>query len=212
MSETRPIQSLEVATRTRLQTDERREQLLRTGLELFGTRPYGDVGTAEIAREAGVSHGLLFHYFGDKRRYYLEVLRSVADELLSAQSAEAEASPWERLQVKLAAQVDFADRYTIAYKALVSGGNGADEEIADLAEDARWRSIRLIADALAIDEPAPRLRIALRGWQGFTEGAITEWLKRRDLPREELVQLLAHELVATLQRMGVDLSPAKRKT
>ncbi|HYJ00552.1 MAG TPA: TetR/AcrR family transcriptional regulator [Thermoleophilaceae bacterium] len=200
-----------MATRTRLATDERRRQLLELGLEFFGNRPYGDVGTAEVARQAGVSHGLLFHYFGDKRRYYLEVLRWVADELLTAQAAGEDASPWERLQAKLRAQVDFADRYTVGYRALVSGGNGADEELAELAEDARWRSIRLIADALDIDDPPPPLRIALRGWQGFTEGAITEWLKRRDLPVEDLVQLMARELVSTLKRLDVDLAPAKRK-
>jgi AcrR family transcriptional regulator len=204
------LQSVAMATRTRLATDERREQLLRVGLEFFGNRPYGDVGVAEIGRAAGVSHGLLFHYFGDKRRYYLEVLRWVAEELLSAQATEQDATPWERLQAKLRAQVDFADRYTVGYKALVSGGNGADEEIAELAEEARWRSIRLIADALDIDEPQPQLRIALRGWQGFTEGAITEWLKRHDLEPDELVQLLAQELVATLKHLGVDLSPAKK--
>jgi AcrR family transcriptional regulator len=200
-----------MATRTRLATDERREQLLRVGLEHFGTRPYGHVGTAELARAAGVSHGLLFHYFNDKRRFYLAVLEWVADDLLSAQTGEREATPWKRLQAKLAAQVDFADRYTVAYKALVSGGNGADEELADLAEGARWRSIRLIVDALDIEEPKAELRIALRGWQGFTEGAIIEWLKHRDLPREDLVRLLAQELVATLKRQGVDLAPAKRR-
>jgi AcrR family transcriptional regulator len=200
-----------VPARARLPTDERRTQLLRVGLELFGSRPYGDVGTADIARRAGVSHGLLFHYFGDKRRYYLEVLRWVADDLLSAQAADDDASAWGRLQAKLRAQVDFADRYTTGYVALVSGGNGADPELAELAEDARWRSIHLIADALAIDEPPPALRIALRGWQGFTEGAILEWLKHRDLPADELVDLLAHELISTLHAMGVDLAPAKRR-
>jgi len=193
-----------------MSTDERREQLLRAGLEACGNQPYGDVAMAEVAREAGVSHGLLFHYFGDKRRYYLEVLRWVADDLVTAQEAGERASPWQRLQAKLRAQIDFADRYTAGYRAIVSGGNGADEELAELAEDARWRSIRLITHALDLDEPDPQLRIALRGWQGFSEGAILEWLKRRDLPREELVQLLAHELVATLQRRGVDLAPAKR--
>jgi AcrR family transcriptional regulator len=198
-----------MSARTRLALDQRREQLLRVGLDLFGSRPYGDVGTAEIARRAGVSHGLLFHYFGDKRRYYVEVLRWVADSLLSAQEADPDASAWERLQAKLRAQVDFADRYTTGYLALVTGGNGADAEVATLAEDARWRSIRLIADALAIDAPPPALRIALRGWQGFTEGAILEWLKQRDLDRDELVSLLAHELVSTLKGQGVDLSPAK---
>ena len=201
-----------MATRTRLGTDERREQLLRAGLELFGSRPYGDVGTAELAEAAGVSHGLLFHYFGDKRRYYVEVLRWVAEDLLSAQAAGEDPSPWERLHAKLGAQLDFAERYTVGYRALVSGGNGADDEIEELAEEARWRSIRLIADALEINEPEPRLRIALRGWQGFTEGAITEWLKHRDLSRDELISLLAGELVATLKRLGVDLAPAKRRT
>jgi AcrR family transcriptional regulator len=201
----------QVATRTRMPAEERRLQLLELGLEFFGNRPYGDVGTAEIAKEAGVSHGLLFHYFGDKRRYYVEVLRWVADELLTAQAAGEDASPWERLQAKLRAQVDFADRYTIGFRALVSGGNGADEELTELAEEARWRSIRLIADALAIEAPSPQLRIALRGWQGFTEGAIVEWLKQRDLPPDELVTLMARELVATLKRLDVDVSPAKRR-
>jgi AcrR family transcriptional regulator len=200
-----------VSASPRLATDERRQQLLRVGLQLFGSRPYGDVGTAEIARRAGVSHGLLFHYFGDKRRYYLEVLRSVADDLVTAQQSEEEASPWQRLQAKLSAQVEFADRYTTAYLALVTGGNGADTELAALAEDARWRSIRLIADALDLGDPSPALRIALRGWQGFTEGAILEWLKHRDLPAGELVELLAHELVSTLKAQGVDLAPAKRR-
>lgn len=200
-----------MATRTRLSTDERRGQLLRLGLEFFGNRPYGDVATADIAREAGVSHGLLFHYFGDKRRYYVEVLRWVADDLLSAQAAGDDATPWERLQAKLRAQVEFAERYTVGYRALIGGGNGADEEVSELAESARWRSIRLIADALDIDSPPPRLRIALRGWQGFTEGAIVEWLKRRDIGADELVELMAHELVTTLKGLDVDLAPAKRR-
>ena len=206
----RAVYSPPVATRTRLATDERRDQLLRIGLEFFGNRPFGDVGTAEIAREAGVSHGLLFHYFGDKRRYYLEVLRWVADDLLTAQAAGDDASPKERLDAKLRAQVEFARSYTAGYKALISGGNGADEDIAQLFDDARWRSIRMIADALDIAEPSPELRIALRGWQGFTEGAILEWLKERELSEDDLVELMAGELVATLERLGVDLEPARR--
>jgi AcrR family transcriptional regulator len=199
-----------MAARVRMATDERREQLLQAGLDAFGSRPYGDVSMGEVAETVGVSYGLLFHYFGDKRRYYLEVLRWVAEQLVTAQRAEDEASPWQRLLVKLRAQIDFAAEYTVAYRAIVSGGNGADEELAELAESARWRSIRLITDALDLGEPEPALRIALRGWQGFSEGAILEWLKGRDLREDELVQLLAHELVATLERQGVDLSPAKR--
>jgi AcrR family transcriptional regulator len=201
-----------VATIERLSVDKRRQQLLEVGLELFGTRPYGDVATAELAQAAGVSHGLLFHYFGDKRRYYLAVLEWVAERLFSAQlAAEEESSPWQLLQKRLRVQIDFAARYTIAYKALVSGGNGADAELAELVEAARWRAIGLITEALAIEEPTPQLRIALRGWSGFADGAIIEWLKRRELSVDELVDLLARALLDTLKQQGVDLARAKRK-
>jgi len=189
--------------------DARREQLLRIGLEFFGTLPYGSVATADVARRAEVSHGLLFHYFGDKRRYYLEVLRSVAEDLYSAQSVPAGAHAWDRLNSVLHARVQFAEHYPVAYRALIGGGNGADEEIFQLFEDARWRSIRLITDALGIIDPPPELRLSLRGWQGFTEGVITEWLKRRELGRDELVDLMAHELVGFLERRGIDLAPTK---
>jgi AcrR family transcriptional regulator len=189
-----------------LPPDGRREQLLRIGLEFFGTMPYGNVATAEVARRAGVSHGLLFHYFGDKRRYYLEVLRSVSEDLYSAQAVPAGVRPWDRLNAVLHARVRFAEQYPLAYRALTGGGNGADEEIFELFEDARWRSIRLITDALAITDPPAELRLTLRGWQGFTEGVITEWLKLHELGRDELVDLMAHELIALLRRRGIDLA------
>ena len=197
--------------RSRPSADDRREQLLRVGLEAFGKLPYGSVSTAEIARQAGVSHGLLFHYFGDKRRYYLAVLRTVADDLYSAQATPPDTLPWDRLLGALRARVDFADRYTMAYRTLVGGGNGADDDVFELFEEARWRSIRLITDALELTDPEPALRLSLRGWQGFAEGAIIEWLKEREVDREELVMLMAHELVAILKRADIKLAPAKRR-
>jgi AcrR family transcriptional regulator len=195
----------------RLETDDRREQLLAVGLEFFGARAYGDVATAEVARHAGVSHGLLFHYFGDKRHYYLEVIRRVAERLFSAQAAPDNTAIWERLLVRLRGRVAFAERYTVAYKVLISGGNGADPEIEALSEEARWREIRLITGTLGIPEPQPELRIALRGWQGFSEGAIIEWLKHRDITSEQLVEVLARQLVATLDGAGIDLKSIKRQ-
>src|SRR4051794_41427462 len=62
---------------TRLEHDERREQILSAARRLFSERPPGSVSTTDIAREAGVARGLLHHYFGTKRDLYLEVMRSV---------------------------------------------------------------------------------------------------------------------------------------
>src|SRR6185503_20426450 len=68
--------------RVRLEVDARRAQLLEVGRELFTTRCYDDLSIDEIAQAAGISKGLLYHYFPGKRVYYVESLREAAEELL----------------------------------------------------------------------------------------------------------------------------------
>ena len=53
---------------------ERREQLLGIALELFLTNDYDDVSVDDVAGVAGVSHGLVFQYFGSKKGLYLATL------------------------------------------------------------------------------------------------------------------------------------------
>ena len=56
----------------REQADWRREQLLEVALRLFAQRGFDATTIADIASEAGIAHGLVYHYFASK------------DELLSA--------------------------------------------------------------------------------------------------------------------------------
>jgi len=46
--------------------DGRRERVLAAASRLFGRDGYTDVTTAMIAEEAGVSEGMIYHYFGSK--------------------------------------------------------------------------------------------------------------------------------------------------
>src|SRR5262245_65848066 len=68
--------------RTRLDRDARRAQLVQLGLEMLSTRPLDKVAIDDIAAEAGISRGLLFHYFPTKRDYHVAVARAAAQELL----------------------------------------------------------------------------------------------------------------------------------
>src|SRR3954471_8478205 len=63
--------------RTRLEHDERREQILAAARRLFSERPPAEVSTIEVAKAAGVARGLLHHHSGTRRELYLEVLRSM---------------------------------------------------------------------------------------------------------------------------------------
>jgi AcrR family transcriptional regulator len=196
------VSSPPVARRTRLDTDVRRAQLIDVGLKLFGKRPYGDVSMDEVAESAGVSHGLLYHYFPTKRSFYIEILRDVGNRLASIARPDPTLEPLDQLYVGLRAHVDFAANYPDAYRALVMGGNGADAKLLRLVERARWRGLRPIIRSLSLEEDWPELRVALRGWSSFNDGAVLEWLRRRDLTSEQVVDLMARTLLGILEVAG----------
>ena len=66
---------------TRLDVDERRRQLLELGAELFARHAYDELSMAQIAREAGISKALLYHYFPSKQAYFAATLEQAAAEL-----------------------------------------------------------------------------------------------------------------------------------
>ena len=53
---------------------ERKEAILAAGIEAFGLRDYKDARTQDIARRAGISKGLLFFYFRNKREFYFHLV------------------------------------------------------------------------------------------------------------------------------------------
>jgi hypothetical protein len=59
---------------TRLENDERRRRLLELGTRLFTEHAYDEISMAQIAREAGISKALLYHYFPSKQDYFMATL------------------------------------------------------------------------------------------------------------------------------------------
>ena len=58
----------------------RKEKILNTALELFVEAGYDSVSTREIAKKAGVSEGLIFRHFGNKKEL-LDTLTKEAEEM-----------------------------------------------------------------------------------------------------------------------------------
>ncbi|MFT4415936.1 TetR/AcrR family transcriptional regulator [Fredinandcohnia humi] len=50
---------------------EKRERILNAATKEFGEKGFGNASTNEIVMEAGISKGLLFHYFTNKKGLYL---------------------------------------------------------------------------------------------------------------------------------------------
>ena len=53
---------------------EKKERIIKAGYKLFAEKGYFNTNTAEIAKEAGVSTGIVYGYFHDKRDILLEAM------------------------------------------------------------------------------------------------------------------------------------------
>ena len=194
--------------RTRLQVDIRRQQLLELGLELFAQQTYDGVSIDEIAKRAGVSKGLLYHYFPSKRALYIAAVQAAADQLVEETDIDkhgtgAEPDP-EGVREALRAFLSYVSRRRAEYVFLLSGGVGSDPEVAEILEGTRQALVERMLTRLArfgvVDNPATRLR--LRGWIGFLEGSTLDWVKTQELDADSflelLVQMAGHVLASVI--------------
>ncbi len=189
--------------RARLLVDERRAQLLALGLRLFAERSYDEVSIDELARAAGVSKGLLYHYFPTKRDLYTAALRHASQQLLDETLPPVELLPEERARRGIETYLAFVERHGPAYVALMRGGLGADREIANILEEARSTFAQRILDALPEGIETPLLRTAVRGWIGFVEATALDWLAHKQVDRGRLLLLLTGLLIDAIGRAAI---------
>ena len=53
---------------------EKKDKILSAGIREFSQKSYNDAGTDRITEQCQISKGILFHYFGSKKKFYLYCL------------------------------------------------------------------------------------------------------------------------------------------
>src|SRR3954463_5000015 len=122
--------------RTRLTPDQRRGQLLDLGVRLLATRSLDELSIDVLAEEAGISRGLLYHYFGSKQAFHEAVVRHAADDLIAQTTPPTGADPMERLLTSVTAYVDYVIDNHAGYVSLVKAAAGGNESLRAIYEDA----------------------------------------------------------------------------
>ncbi len=200
------------SARVRMTPDNRREQLLALGVRLFATRSLEDLSIETLAEEAGISRGLLYHYFGNKQQFHTAVVRRAADDLYAVTAPSGEGSALEQLAGSLARYVDYVKENYQGYVSLLRGAAGGHEGLREIYEDSRAALTDRLFDTPVSEEAAalgladtPPVRLVVRGWAAFTEEVVVEWVRDdRGLTREELLTTLAAALPAMLAPVRPD--------
>jgi len=188
---------------TRLENDERRRRLLELGARLFTEHAYDEISMAQIARAAGISKALLYHYFPSKQDYFLATLAGGAEELRARVEPDPKLPPAQALSEAVHAYLRWIEDNRGAYAKLFQSA-GAVPEVRELVEGVRTASAERILEGLGQATNA-RARIAVRGWLWFMDGACLDWIAHRDLERAELHGLLLGALAGALVAAGVAL-------
>ncbi|MBJ8344392.1 TetR/AcrR family transcriptional regulator [Antrihabitans sp. YC2-6] len=190
--------------RSRLSTEERRAQLLDVGARVFGARPFDDISLEDVAEQAGVSPGLLYHYFGGKREFAAAVIESQSTRFLEMTKADESLPVEKQLLGALDAYLQYVEANEHGYRALHSPGMMADKSVAQLSRAGMRLQEQRIAAALGFSEDIPaEIALAIHGWIAFTIAVCLRWLDQRNRTRAQVRDLCANSLRAILNATGL---------
>ena len=186
--------------RVRMSPESRREQLLDLGVTLLATRSLEELSIDLLAEEAGISRGLLYHYFGNKHDFREAVVRRAVADLIEQTAPPEGGEPLDRLLASVAAYVDYVETNYQGYVSIVRGAAGGNETLRRVYEETRDALTDRIFTEDAQGEiipDTPAARLMVRGWSALGEEMVLTWVADpRGVTRDQLLEALAASLPA----------------
>jgi AcrR family transcriptional regulator len=187
-----------MSKRIRLTPEARKAQLINLGVEMLATRRLDELSVELIAKAAGISRGLLFHYFPSKQQFHLEVARAAAAEMIRRTSPDPELAPVDALRGALTSFIDYVEENPDNYKSLVRGAASGDAQMRAIFDATRSTMAQRILDVLTAQGLVvqPRATLAIHGWVAYVEECVIRWIDTRTVSRDELLEMLTNSLPA----------------
>lgn len=176
--------------------------MLETAGRLFAERSYEAVTAREVAQKAGVSQGLLNHYFGGKRGLFSALVERLGPQILEVIRVDTTRPVRARTRSFATNWLDWID----ANRQIWLATAGLDENLADPELRAIVDAIREhVVDRLIADYPATlsdhlQVRLMLRGFLAYNRIVLHSWLTD-EVSRPDAERLLAdtlHTLITTV--------------
>ncbi|NIL92521.1 HTH-type transcriptional regulator BetI [Rhodococcus fascians] len=191
--------------RTRLSPQQRRAQLIELGTEMLADRPLEQISVEDIADQAGVSRGLLFHYFASKQDFHLEIVREASRSMIERTAPDPDLEPFEILRDSIANYVDYVSEKRDTFISLLRGTASGDPQMREVFEQTRTTMAdRTLVQLAQLDvDVTPTIDLAVRGWIAFVEEATITWLRDPQITRDELIDLNVNALPAVALAPGM---------
>lgn len=138
--------------------DDKKAAILRIAAEEFARCGYDGASTNTITQRAGISKGILFHYFGSKKQLYLLILKGMVDRFAAAverQTGEiAGDSLYENMSALFRSKSGYMAEYPLDMAFMEKSNQETNEEIRN--------DIRMVYGQLAATMHRQRAELAQR--------------------------------------------------
>lgn len=175
---------------------QKRQALLRSGLELFVARGYDRVTAKEIAAHAGVAVGTFYRYFADKKQLLLTLLEDRVEDLLSPEPPVSHGPP--ELMVEEMLRGFFRESPQLGIRRACEEMIRAEPDVAARVAEARERSQAKIRARLRKMQEAgltwPDIDTATAAWAIFS--LVTAAMQQERFADDDL-----HHLARVIARM-----------
>jgi AcrR family transcriptional regulator len=183
---------------SRLDVDERRAQLIEVGTELFSKNSFEELSMAQIAREAGISKALLYHYFPSKEEFFKAALAEGAAELAQLTAPDESLPPLDQVRKSTEAFVAWIGERGAAYMKLLQSVGAVPELRETMTAIRDFTSARIVDGLVPEAQRTPAKRAAVRGWLWYMDGVLLDWIEHRDRDAEAVSEQLVTALTALL--------------
>ncbi|MDP9885743.1 AcrR family transcriptional regulator [Sinomonas atrocyanea] len=182
--------------RARLSPQDRRAQLVAVGVNFLTDHTLDELTMDELARRAGVSRPLVFHYFETRQGMHLAVVTTARDSLLVASAPRQELAPRERIRDTLLRITLFVQEHRGTFYSLVRGTASGDPAVRKIVDESRELNAERLSDSfIELGLPDTELlRIALRSWVAFAEETLISLAIERDTGADDVVRFLEASL------------------
>lgn len=185
----------------RLEPDARRAHLLAVGAAVFGSKAYDEVQIDQIAQQAGVSRGLLYHYFPSKRAFFAAIVQLGYDEILEVTRPDPALSPAAQLRAGLEAYFDYVQSHPHMYRAIFRGAASSEASVQKVVNRNLDQQARRILLGMGVSGGKSSLaHVAVRAWMAFLIQAVLDWLDQGALGnRQQLIAVCLGALAGAME-------------
>jgi AcrR family transcriptional regulator len=154
---------------------------------------------AQIAREAGISKALLYHYFPSKEEFFKAALAEAAAELAQRTAPDETLAPLEQVRASTHAFVAWIGERGPAYTKLLESVGAVPELRETMTAIRDLTSARILDGLVPQKQRTPAKRAAVRAWLWFMDGVLADWIEHRDRDADAVADGLVDSLTALLE-------------